>query len=46
MVTNMSGVYEWHEEILEEKFETIIECLGEDGAAVIDVALTENGVRM
>jgi len=42
----MSGDYEWHDEILEEKFETIIECLGENGAGVIDVALTKHGVRM
>ncbi|MDJ1008623.1 MAG: hypothetical protein QNJ13_12455 [Paracoccaceae bacterium] len=46
MTTNMSGKYEWHDEILEQEFETIIECLGEHGAAVIDVVLTENGVRM
>lgn len=46
MVSKMSGMEEWHDEILEETFETIIECLGENGAAVVDIALTENGVRM
>lgn len=46
MTQKMSGTYDWHEEILEETFETIIECLGENGAAVVDIALTKNGVRM
>lgn len=46
MAENMSGSYEWHNQILEQKFETIIECLGEKGASVIDIALTRNGVRM
>ena len=46
MVSKMSGMEEWHDEILEETFETIIECLGENGAAVVDISLTENGVRM
>lgn len=46
MTTNMSGHYEWHHEILEENFATIIKCLGEKGAGVIDIALTDNGVRM
>jgi hypothetical protein len=46
MVSKMSGMEEWHDEILEETFETIIECLGENGAAVVDIALTENGVRI
>jgi hypothetical protein len=46
MATNMSGHYEWHNQILEQQFKTIIECLGEKGASVIDIALTENGVRM
>lgn len=46
MTQKMSGTYDWHDEILEETFETIIECLGENGAAVVDIALTENGVRI
>lgn len=46
MTTNLSGREKWHDEMLEEEFETIIECLGEHGASVIDIALTKNGVRM
>lgn len=46
MTTNMSGDYDWHNAILEEEFGAIIECLGENGASVVDVALTENGVRI
>lgn len=44
--SNMSGHYDWHHKILEEEFGTIIECLGEKGASVIDVALTNKGVRI
>lgn len=46
MTNNMSGHYDWHHKILEEEFETIIECLGEKGASVIDIALTHKGVRI
>lgn len=46
MTNNMSGHYDWHNKILEEEFGTIIECLGEKGASVIDIALTHKGVRL
>lgn len=46
MATNMSGEYEWHDEILKEDHETIIESLGFGGASVIDITLTDKGVRL
>ncbi|MFV0645230.1 MAG: hypothetical protein ACK5NN_12150 [Sphingomonadaceae bacterium] len=46
MTTNMSGHYDWHHAKVEEEFGSIIECLGEKGASVIDIALTHKGVRI
>lgn len=46
MTNNMSGHYDWHHKILEEEFGKIIECLGEKGASVIDIALTDKGLRI
>jgi hypothetical protein len=46
MVQNLSGESDWHNEIMTENFDTIVECLGEYGHAVTDIAITENGVRI
>ncbi|MBO6566734.1 MAG: hypothetical protein JJ956_18425 [Pseudomonadales bacterium] len=39
----MSGIYEWHDEYLTEEFSSIVECLGPNGAKVINIEKTDEG---
>lgn len=37
--------YPWQDEILEEKFGSILRCLGPDQARVVSIEKTDNGYR-
>jgi hypothetical protein len=43
---NDKPLHEWHDEIMPEPFDTILECLDREGEKLFSVKITENGLRI
>jgi hypothetical protein len=39
-------LHEWHDEIMPEPFDTILECLGENGIKFLEFTIRPNGLRI
>lgn len=46
MTDSTDTLYSWHDEIMPEPFDTILECLGSEGAKLFSVEITPKGLQI